>query len=75
MYFKDRLIIALYAAGFLIIITMMLMGGLIDFFWYLILVLLTCLVGQGVKLSQVERYKRENHDNLERIANNTRKGQ
>ncbi len=71
MYLKDRLYIGTVMFLITIIIFMGVMSGFINFLLGLILIIVVFVSGKIYLTLQIEKYQKENHDNLEKIANQT----
>jgi uncharacterized membrane protein len=71
MYLKDRLYVGLLIFLVTIIIFMAIMSGFINFLLGLILIIVVFISGKIYLTLQIEKYQKENHDNLEKIANQT----
>jgi c-di-AMP phosphodiesterase-like protein len=71
MYLKDRLYVGLLIFLITIIIFMGIMSGFINFLLGLILIIIVFVAGKIYLTLQIEKYQKENHDNLEKIANQT----
>ncbi len=70
MYLKDRLVIALCEIIWIIAVALMVITNIINFYIGLVLIIAILLIGRVVVIIQEERYKRDIHDNLEKIAKN-----
>lgn len=70
MYLKDRLYVALVEILLTVLIFLFIMLGL-NFFIALLLIIVVLISGRIYIILQIEKYQKENHDNLERIANNS----
>lgn len=70
MYLKDRLIVGTIEILWTIVIFLFIMSEIIDFFFGLILIIIILIVGKIYLTLQVEKYKKEMHDNLEKMAQN-----
>ena len=70
MYLKDRLYVALMEILLTVLIFLFIILGL-NFFIGLLLIIVVLLCGKIYITLQIEKYQKENHDNLERIANNS----
>lgn len=69
MYLKDRLYVGTLMFLITIIIFMGVISGFINFLLGLILIIVVFVSGKIYLTLQIEKYQKENHDNLEKIAN------
>lgn len=71
MYLKDRLYVGTMIFLLTVIIFMGIMSGFINFLLGLMLIIVVFVSGKIYLTLQIDKYQKENHNNLEKIANQT----